>query len=58
MLLVTPLAMHKTMSPMLLVANSRTLLLTHDKTWELNPHQCKPTTLRAVNVNVCETKWK
>jgi hypothetical protein len=56
-LLVTPLAMHKTMPPMLLAPNNRALP-TQDRTWELNPHQCKPITIKAVNVNTCKMKWK
>jgi hypothetical protein len=52
------LEMHKTMPPMLEVPNSRMLPPTQERTRELNLHKCKPTALRAVNVNAYETKWR
>jgi hypothetical protein len=58
MLLVTPLIMHKTTPPMLLMPNSKMLPTTQDRTQELNLQQYKPTTLRAVNVIAYETKWR
>jgi hypothetical protein len=43
---------------MLEVPNSRMLPPTQERTRELNLHKCKPTALRAVNVNAYETKWR
>jgi hypothetical protein len=51
-----PLAMRKILPLMLLTPNKKTLLLTQDRTRELNLDQCKPTALRAVNINAYETK--
>jgi hypothetical protein len=56
--LVTLLAMPKTTPPMRLVPNSRMFPPTQDRLLKLNLHQYKPTTLRAVNVDVYETKWR
>jgi hypothetical protein len=43
---------------MLLVPNNKTPLPTPDRTWELNLHQRKPTTLIVVNVDAYKTKWR
>jgi hypothetical protein len=50
--------MPKTTPPMRLALNSRMLPPTQGRTLELNLHQYKPTTLRAVNIDAYEMKWR
>jgi hypothetical protein len=42
----------------MLLEPNKMLLPTQGRTLELNLHQYKPTTLKAVHVDMYETKWK
>jgi hypothetical protein len=43
---------------LMLPKSKQTPLQTQDKTQESNLHRCKLTTLKAVSVDVSETKWR